>query len=318
MQRKPAIRDALHWDDVRLFLALCRARTVGAAGALLGVDASTVSRRLVTLEEALSATLFDRGRDGIAPTAAAEELMPVAERIEEMMNHFASAAEGLEREVSGLVRIACPPDVAEVVIVPFLSELLERHPALRIALDPGETVVDLTRGEADLALRTVRPERGDLVMTKISTVRWVVAASPALARSLGTLRDWADAPWVGWGKRYAHIPPARWLREHAKGIEPAVYSDSLRVQVASIVAGVGVGLVPEPSVASFGLAEPKLAPKLREDAERWPADDFYLVTHRALREVPRVRVVWEALVERFSSLQANAPRKPRSRNRETT
>ena len=125
----------MNWDDVRLFLALCRSRTVGGAAKSLGVDASTVSRRLAALEEKLAATLFDRGRDGTAPTKAAEDLMPVAEEIEQGVARFASAAEGLEREASGLVRITCPPDVADVVVAPLLRELLSRHPGLRVDLD---------------------------------------------------------------------------------------------------------------------------------------------------------------------------------------
>src|SRR5882762_1621477 len=98
-------RCALDWDDVRLFLALCRARTVGDAAAALGVDGSTVSRRLVSLEAALAVPLFDRGRDGIAPTEAAEDLRPVAEQIEAAMARFTTAAEHLERDVAGLVRL---------------------------------------------------------------------------------------------------------------------------------------------------------------------------------------------------------------------
>ena len=98
------------------------------------------------------------------------------------MTRFTTAAEGLEREVSGQVRITCPADVAEVVIVPLLPRLLARHPSLSVDLEPGETTLDLTRREADLALRTVRPARGDLVVTRLRGVTWVVAAAPGLAR----------------------------------------------------------------------------------------------------------------------------------------
>ncbi|WP_394830565.1 LysR family transcriptional regulator [Pendulispora rubella] len=302
MQRTPPPRETLHWDDVKLFLALCRARTVGQAAEALGVDASTVSRRLATLEEALSATLFDRGRDGIAATEAAESLMPVAEEMEAVMARFASAAEGLEREVAGLVRITCPPDVADVVVAPILGELTARHPGLRIALDPGEAVVDLTRREADLALRTVRPARGDLVVTKVTTARWLAVAAPKVARSLGTLRAWADAPWISWGERLANMAAARWLAKYARGVDPVVRSDSLTVQLSVVGAGVGVALLPEPSIAHYGLVPVKLAPELQEDAAAWPADDLYLVTHRALRDVPRVRAVWDLLLERGRTL----------------
>jgi len=299
----PFIIASMQWDDVRFFLALDRARTVGAAARVLGVDASTVSRRLVALEQALGATLYDRGREGVSPTEAAERLLPVAEEIEAAMTRFTTTAEGLEREVSGQVRITCPADVAEVVIVPLLPRLLARHPSLSVDLAPGEATLDLTRREADLALRTVRPVRGDLVVTRLRDVEWVVAAGPGMARELGTLRRWTDAPWIGWGERLASIPPARWLTRHVVRA-PALRSDSLRVHLAAITAGVGIGLVPQPSLEHFGLAPVKVGPGLREAAAGLPTDSLYLVTHRALRDVPRVRVVWELLLQHLAGRNA--------------
>ena len=284
---------------MRLFLALCRARTVGGAATLLAVDASTVSRRLVALEEVVAATLFDRTREGIHATKAAEDLMPIAEEIEERMMRFARAAEGFEREVSGLVRIACPPDVADVLLLPLLAELRERKPALRFHIDAGEPVVDLTRREADLALRIVRPQRGDLVVTRLRSARWVLVASPKLARSLGTLRAWSDAPWIGWGERLSSLAPARWFAKHVRAVEPVVRTDNMLVQLAAARAGSGVVLAPEPSAEHHGLVSLKLSSALRPAADDWPVDDLFLVTHKALRDVPRVRVVWDMLVERI-------------------
>jgi len=298
MQRKSAGQAALQWDDVRMFLALCRSQTVGRAAAALGVDASTVSRRLAALEAAVDAVLFERGRHGIALTKAAEDLVPVAEEIEQAVLQFGRAAEGLEREVAGVVRVTCPADVAEVVVVPCLGELLTRHPALRIELDPSEAVLDLTRREADIALRVVRPTRGDLLVTRLLSLRWVAVAAPAVAGQLGTLRNWSDAAWIGWGERSAHVGPARWLEAHVRDVQPVVRSDSLRLQLAALTQGLGVGLMPEPSVQHYGLTPVKFAASLREAAAQWPTNELFLVTHRVLRDVPRVRVVWDLLVER--------------------
>jgi DNA-binding transcriptional LysR family regulator len=291
-------REPLHWDDVRLFLALCRARTVSEAGRTLRVDASTVSRRLTALESSLTVTLFDRNHEGIAATKAAEDLLPVAEEMEAAMLRFAQAADGLEREVSGLVRIACPPDVGNVVIAPLLRELFALHPALRVEIAPGEAVIDLTRREADLALRTVRPVQGDLVVTRLTSVGWVLVGSAELVRELGSLRAWKDAPWIGWGARLAALGPGKWLETYAPDVEPVVRSDSLMVQIAAANAGVGVALIPEPSAQHYGLPKVKLAPALRVAAADWPKDELFLVTLRALREVPRVRALWELLLQR--------------------
>src|SRR5262249_20779204 len=111
------------------------------------------------------------------------------------------------------------------------------------------------------------------------------------------------------GERYSHVPPARWFDQHVQGAEPVVRSDSLTVQIASAAAGIGVVLVPEPSVEPFGLTRVKVGPSLRESAAAWPYDDLFIVTHRALKDVPRVRVVWDCLVKKIS----DAHPKPRSR-----
>ena len=296
MQGIVAFMHGMPWDDVRLFLALARSSTVGDAARSLGVDASTVSRRLLALEDSLKATLFDRGRNGVSPTKSAEDLMPVAEEIEAGIQRFTTAAEGLERETSGLVRITCPPDVAQVVLAPLLRDLRVTHPGLRFDLDPGEAVLDLNRREADIALRTVRPTGGDLVITRLVTMTWVLAAAPSVASELGTVRKWTDIPWVGFGERLAHIGPARWHATYV-GVDHALRSDSLAVQIAAVMAGLGVALVPAPSLAHYNLVPVKLSPKLRRDAAAWPTNDLFLVTHRALQNVPRVRAVWDAVVK---------------------
>ena len=306
MQQRSTPLETLDWDDVRFFLALCRARTVGEAAERLAVDASTVSRRLVALEETLAARLFDRGRAGLAATEAARELMPIAEQIESGIARFAGAAEAFEREVAGTVRISCPPDAAEVVLAPRLPELLRRHPALEIHLEAGAGVVDLIRREADVALRTARPKRGDLVVTRLFGVRWVVAAAKPLAKKLGALRAWEAAPWVGLGDRVADAAPARWQARHVPGSAIAVRTDSFRTQLALVEAGVGIALVPERSVDHYGLVAVALGRKLRSAAKTWPEDELFLVAHRGLRDVPRVRVVWDFLLEEVGGRPAPA------------
>jgi DNA-binding transcriptional LysR family regulator len=299
MQRTAQAFERLHWDDVRMFLALYRSRTLALAGKALTVDASTMSRRLAILEDALGARLFDRSRDGIAPTEAAEQLLSVAEEIEQGVARFASLVDRLDHQARGLVRVTCPPDVAEVVMVPLLDELLSKYPGLRISLDPGESVLDLTRREADLALRTVRPQGGDLVMTRLTSARWVLVGSPSLCRRVGKLKRFSDVPWVGWSEEFARLAAVRWLAKHGRGIEPVVRSSSLRLQLAAVAAGVGVALVPEPSIEHYRLAKVALSSSLLAAARDWPEDELYLVTHRALRDVPRVRVVWDLLLAKW-------------------
>jgi len=94
------------------------------------------------------------------------------------------------------------------------------------------------------------------------------------------------------------IKPARWLSAHGKQASLLVRSDSLLLQLAMVKSNVGIALIPEPSVAHDGLVPVKVGAALRASTAEWPMDELFLVTHRALRDVPRVRVVWDLLVER--------------------
>lgn len=308
--RKPGVRQCkavspraarptprLRWDDVPLFLALVRQRSLQRAGRALGLDASTASRRLAALEESTGARLFDRTRQGLAPTDAARLMLGPAEEMERAALTLANAAQSFESEVEGVVRIAVIPGLAELHLAPRLPELLARHPRLRIDLDVRTQVTDLTRREADLALRSIRPQSGDLVHRKLTTTRWLATASIERARSLGVLRDWSDAPWITWDADLAHIPHARWVATHVKA-PPVLRTSSVATQLAAVRAGVGVALVDDyaPRVVA-GLAPVEFARKLAPDAARWPVDDLWLVGHAALRDTPRVAAVWDFIVE---------------------
>ena len=132
------------WDQVRLFLALMRARSLAGAGRRLDLDASNVSRRLARLEADLGVHLFDRTREGLVPTSAAENLLAHAEEAELGIARF--AAEGAQSEVAveGVVRLTVPPGVAETFIAPLLPELHELHPRLSVELDASVRHADLT------------------------------------------------------------------------------------------------------------------------------------------------------------------------------
>lgn len=278
---------------------------MGEAAKTLGVNTSTVSRRLGALEEALDATLFDRGREGLSPTRSAEELLASAEQAEVAVAAFANEADRLERDVAGVVRIACPPDMANVTVLPMLTGLMAEHPRLRIELLAGESTVDLVRRESDIAVRIVRPTRGDLVARRVLTIDTIPAASAQLVERLGPVDDLKAVPWIVWGPRFARIPASRWLQRYA-GEDHVLRTDSLTTQIAAAQEGLGVAMVPGPSIAHYGLVPLTFADPTREACQRCPRDDLFIVTHRALRTVPRVKVVWEAIIatmhDRFGDL----------------
>ncbi len=288
-------RGKLPWDHVRFFLALTRARSFGEAGREVGVDGSTVARRLDALERTLDAVLFERRRDGIQMTEAAERLKPVAEEMEHAVARFTGTVESFERDVTGTVRIACPGDTAAVLLAPRLSKLFEAHGGLRVEIVPGDRLVDMARREADIALRTVRPTFGDLVSTRLFPVRWCLAASEGLRERTGRLERWEDVAWVGGAGTLQRATPGQWFSTFVRGVEPVVRTDDLAFQIACVRAGVGAALLPEPSVEYYELVSLELDAELEASVRQLGQDNLFMITHRALRSVPRVRAVWEFL-----------------------
>jgi DNA-binding transcriptional LysR family regulator len=291
------LQSGFSWNDVRVFLALFRAGTLTSAAVRLGVNASTVGRRLDALEAALGARLFDRTPDGVTPTAATEQLLAHAERLEQAAHAFGGAVAGFETRPEGVVRITAPPGVAEHFLAPALPRLLRRYPGLRVELDASIRPLDLTRREADLALRAVRPERGDLVTVKIADEQDRLFASPAYAAELGVIRRLGDARWIGWERDLGFLPAARWLDDRVPEPKVMLRTSSIGAQLSAAEAGLGVVLLP----ASYGkratLAPVRLSAALRASLPPTPRESLWLAGHRATRDVPRIAAVWETILD---------------------
>lgn len=309
MQSSPVAAELdrrLRWDDVQLFLALFRGGTLARAGARTGLDPSTLSRRLAALEALIGVRLFDRTREGLAPTAYAEQLVSEAEAMEASAQRFATGAASFERRAEGRVRVSVPPGLADLFVVPVLPRLLATHPALRVELDTRTGVVDLNRREADLALRSVRRDGAELVQKRIVHTRATVGCAPAYAKALGRLRSWSGVRFVAWGDDLAHLPSARWLREHAVGADVSLVVSSFPTQLAAAQAGVGCVVVPRPYLAVAQLVEPAMSKPLAATLDVLPDDDLWLVAHRALRDVPRVDAVWRFFETAFAAPASGA------------
>src|SRR4051812_11294056 len=189
----------IDWDQVRVFLAVARAGQLAGAAARLGLDVSTVSRRIDRLEAELGVHLFDRTRDGTMATAAAEAMLPAAEDMERGLAQFAAAGGAIETTAEGGVRLAAPPGRADAFIAPLLARFNQRSPRVAVELDASIGYADLTRREADLALRAQRPRSGDLIAVKVVSTRALPLTSPEYAAELGRLQRWSDARWITYG-----------------------------------------------------------------------------------------------------------------------
>ncbi len=294
------LADSLRWDDFKVLLALHRRGSLKRAAEDLGLNISTVSRRLAALEELVGSRLFDRTPEGVRPTAAVEQLLPHAEAVERAALEFARGLDGFEVDPEGVVRIAAPPGLVDTFLAPALVELADAYPRLRIQILSSIGYADLTRHEADLALRLMRPAAGDFVATRVAAHGWCIVASPAHAAKLGRLRDPEATRWVSWGEELGHLPDARWLAANVSRERVVFETSSMTAQIEAVRAGLGAMVVPRPYATLRGLKAVETGKALAASLAALPEGTLWLVGHRALREVPRVAVVWAWLKERFA------------------
>ncbi|MFT3925392.1 MAG: LysR family transcriptional regulator [Myxococcales bacterium] len=288
--------DATRWDDLRVFLAVLRQGSFSGAASSLGIEQSTVSRRIAALEAALGAALFDRTAAGPRPSELALELREHAERVEQEILELLDHAGSQGKVVEGRVRLATTESFAVHVIIPhLLSGLRALHPELRVDLLVSERAADLTQREADVALRFFRPKQGDLVAKRIAVLPTVVLAHERYLAGRTELRvDTLD--WIVLDHDSAEPALPAYLSAHGK-LEPVLRTNGHLAQVEAVRAGLGVALLAK----SLTRLDPGLK-VLSLDLPASPPVELWLVTPRSLSRIPRIRALWEYLEKTLTAL----------------
>lgn len=281
------------WDDVRLFLQASRSGSFSAAAKAEGIEQSTMSRRVASLEENLGHPLFIRHRSGLTLTDLGRRLVRRAEQAEAEMLGFTDEAQGEEREIAGEVRLALTESMAVHAIVPFVVPLLrERFPMIRLDLCTGYRNVDLGLREADLALRFARPSEASLVMKRLARMRTAVLASATYAKG----RSGEELDWVRLGMSDVPAPESDWYDANI-GKTPVLSTNGYLTQVAMVRAGLGAAVL----TRSLLRIDANLV-VLDLDLPKTPPIDLWLVSHTARRRIPRINAVWALLEETLAVL----------------
>jgi DNA-binding transcriptional LysR family regulator len=235
----------MEWDDVRVFLAVARAKGLAGGARALNLDRSTASRRIASLERSLHARLFLRTRDGLRLSAAGSALVERAERMASEAKAIESTAALTADAVRGRVRLATTESLAAMLVRGGLLELVSRHASLELELLGDNRVVDLPRGEADLALRLSPVREPSLRVKRVARLPFVLIASQAyLSRQRGPrdASELAGHDAVTFGGDLASLPEARWLAAHPE-VRVVLRTTSVTALLAAVVDGAGLAVV---------------------------------------------------------------------------
>ena len=280
------------WSDFRVLIALSEAGSVAGAARLLAVDASTVSRRLAALEDAVGATLVIRGGRDFAITADGRSVLAAAHEMADATSRATNAIRAGKQDVAGLVRLSCI-----AAFTPALSGLLplvkERYPALDLAVLVSNRLVDLMRGEADIGLRLFRTVEPDLVIKQASDCGWGVYAARRYAATRGlpaSVDELSAHQLILYDEKSNHLPGPAWLDRQARGVGNQIRVDSSTTATQLIASAAGIGV----TTCLQGDSDPSLIRVFPEPVAFQPC---YIVYHESVRGSARIRAMADLLAE---------------------
>lgn len=298
------------WDDYRYVLAVARTGSIRAAAAALGVNHSTVSRRIDAFEARLQVRLFERLPTGYFMTGTGEEMAAFARRIEAETLAASRLLAGREARLSGTLRVTMPNTIAVHFAMPDLVRFSDEHPEISLELDVTLSMADLARREADVAIRVSNDPPGNLVGRRLLRyARAIYASEGYLSRHDSARPRSAAGPgmtWIGWDDT---VPDPQWVRQSPYPDAPARnrISNTL-VHLEAAKCGMGICMLP----CFVGDTEPtlrRLPPGTPE-----PDRDIWLLTHEDLRHTARVRrfldFMAEAILARRDLLEGRCPFEP--------
>jgi DNA-binding transcriptional LysR family regulator len=277
----------LDWGHLRFFLELVRTGSHARAAKRMGVDRNTVARRVAALEAELGLALFERGPQGWSQTLAGQELAELAGRVEENVLALARHVDARDPALRGTARLTTVPHLATHLLPPALPALRRRHPELLLEVVADARAFDLSRREADLAMRLGRPRDSGLVARRFSQLAFAFYAAAATEAGGRGAVDFRVDPFLG---DEADLLQERWLDKLAPGRRVVYRCNSTTSLLAASRQGLGVVMLP----CYIGDADPALR---RLDGPEPAPHEIWLLVHGDLRRTPRIRAVIDWLDE---------------------
>ncbi len=289
------------WDDIKVFVAVARHGSTLAAGRALGINQSTVQRRISALESQLKQRLVERLPTGYRLTELGAAILPAAERVALSAQTFATELEDLARSHVGIVRVTCPEPIAFRLNQSGLLDVFHRtHPDLRVEFVLSDQYVDLTKGEADVALRSGDTDAGVLVGVKIADSLWAVYASRQYVERHGapaSIAELGQHPLIAFEESMSKHRISVWLKDVAPDAVYAAHNTSVLGLIYAAKAGVGVAPLP----MSLGDKEPDLVRVLGPvPALTRP---WRLLAHPDQRQTRRVKAFFDFIKDSKAALK---------------
>ncbi len=281
-----------NWNDLQFFLAIYEAGSLAGAARKLNVDETTVGRRLAALEQDLASKLFERKREGYRPTPAGHQVLAAALPIRSKLRQLHTQIEGSDQSLKGTVKLTLPETMAVHLVIPRLAEHLSLYPDLKLEFLTSAQTVNISKREADIAIRMFRPKEGMLYAKRLGKLRFSFFASQEYIRQRGMpkISQGNDHSWVNYPDSEASDAEAALLKKMGIQNWSKLQVNNRTSMLASLRAGLGVGMLPEIMAQE--------ARDLFAISELPPLDlDTWMVVHSDLKTNARVKVTADFLAQ---------------------
>ncbi len=273
----------MDWDDLRFFLAVARTGSLSAASRALGVNHSTVFRRIQAFEERLGVRLFERLPSGYARTVAGDEMLDTASRVEAEVDALDRRISGHDLRLTGPVVVTTTDTMAYRFLGPHLAAFRAAYPGIGLELTLDTQFLNLSRRQADVAIRPTRTPPENLVGRRLSAIAFAVYGSRDYLALHGETEDLSAHAWLAFDDSLAHLAAARWLRDTVPDAAIALRGNNLFALFGAAAAGMGVAALP------CFLADPEPALQRLRRPDPALASELWLLTHEDLRHTARIR-----------------------------
>jgi DNA-binding transcriptional LysR family regulator len=284
----------MEWSDLRVFLAIAREGTLGAASRKLGQSQPTMGRRLRALEQAVGQTLFQRTGDGFVLTDEGSAVLAHAERMEEEALALQRRLAGHDQRLDGMLRLTSSGWFGTHMLVPVLAEFAQVQPRVVVELLTGGHFFSLSRREADMAFRIHPFDEPEVISRRLMRIDYAayVGSGSAHRPQAG---DGEGTPLVTMDTAFGNMPDVIWLKRILPNAHIGSRSNSRDVQAQLCAKGVGIAVLPQP----LGDHSPGLE---RIDlGESPPSRDTFVGYHRDLRRLARLRALLDLVIERLAN-----------------
>jgi len=283
----------MDWGDVRVFLAIARCGTLGAAARQLGQTQPTMGRRLRALENAVGQTLFQRTAEGFVLTDEGQAVLSFAERMEEEALAFTRSLAGATQQLTGSLRVSSSDWFGIHVLTPVFATFLSRHPQLSIELITDSRRYSLSRREADLVFRITPFDEPDVIQRKIMDMNYALYGHADLVAPQAG--DGAGQSLITMDSAFEALPDVTWIRRMLPNARVAYASNNRGVQARMCAEGGGFAVLP----CALGDNTPGL--RRIDLGETPPGREVWLGYHRDLRRLGRLRALIDVVVDRLAN-----------------